>query len=178
MNQHSISQQDDQLSGLITDLGNDDGLIRQRARLQLEHLGKESILALLEALKNQNVNVRWEAVKALGEIHAPKTASALTGMLMDADTGARWTAMESLIRMGRHCLRPLLERFIKDFDSPRLREGTQHILHVLKDRHELNDLEITLFKELDKQIISPVIAAVTMATSCVLVVGNSLRLRH
>jgi hypothetical protein len=72
---------------------------------------------------------------------------------MDEETSVRWAAMESLIHMGRDSLRPILEKFIKNFDSLWLREGVHHILHVLKDRHELNEKEITLFKKLDEQCI-------------------------
>jgi HEAT repeat protein len=153
MEMQPLSYEKHQLSTLISALGDDNGLVRQRARLQLEHLGQGSIPALLEALKSPNVHVRWEAVQALGEIRDPKTAIALVNMLMDEDTGVRWGAMESLSRMGRACLHPLLESFIKNFDSLWLREGVHHILHVLKDRNKLNDRENVLFEELDKQAI-------------------------
>ena len=72
---------------------------------------------------------------------------------MDEDTGVRWGAMESLSRMGRECLHPLLESFVKNFDSLWLREGVHHILRVLKDRNKLNERENILFNELDKQTI-------------------------
>jgi HEAT repeat protein len=142
-----------QIPELVADLRDVDALKRQRARLLLVDRAQDSIPALLEALKSQNVHVRWEAVQALGEIQAPETANALCDMLVDIDIGVRWAAMESLIRLGRHSLRPVMESFIKNFDSPWLREGVHHILHVLKDRNELNDREITLFQELDKQSI-------------------------
>jgi HEAT repeat protein len=153
MDTQTTSYERHQLSNLINALGDGDGLARQRARLQLEHIGQESIPALLEALENPNTHVRWEAVRVLGEIRDPKTAAKLVKMLMDEDTGVRWGAMESLSRMGRKCLHPLLESFIKNFDSLWLREGVHHILRVLKDRHELNDRENILFDELDKQAV-------------------------
>jgi len=142
-----------QILNLITNLGDDDGLVRQRARLQLEHFGMESIPALLDALQSQNVRIRWEVVKALGELRIPETSPALTEMLMDEDTGVRWAAMEGLIRMGRAALHSVLDTFIKNFDSIWMREGVRHILRVLNDRHKLNDREIILFEELEKQII-------------------------
>ena len=146
-------QKEQPIPELIADLGSSDFLKRQRARLLLVHRDQESIPALLEALKSPNVHTRWGAVSALGEIQAPETASALTNMLMDQDTGVRWAAMESLIRMGKDSLRPILEKFIKDFDSTWLREGVRHILRVLRDRHELNEQEITLLEKLDEQFI-------------------------
>jgi hypothetical protein len=153
MNTQTTSSLNTQISYLITDLGNDHGLVRQRARLQLEHIGSESVPALLEALQSQNVHVRWEAVQALGELRIPETATAVTDLLMDEDTGVRWAAMESLIHMGRDSLRPLLDSFIKNFDSPWMREGLRHILHVFNDRQLLRDREIILFEELEKQAI-------------------------
>jgi HEAT repeat protein len=147
------SHKKNKFSKLIKAMGDEDGLVRQRARLQLEHLGQESIPVLVEALESPNVHVRWEAVQALGEIRDPKTAAALVNMLMDEDTGVRWCAMEGLSRMGRDCLHPLLESFVKNFDSLWLRKGVHHILRVLKDRNKLNEHENILFEELDKQAI-------------------------
>jgi len=141
------------ISELIDNLGEENYLKRQHARLLLVHHGDESIPALLEALQSPKVNTRLEAVKTLGEIRNSETISALIEKLMDEDTGVRWAAMESLIRNGRNTLRPLLEKFIKDFDSLWLRESTHHILRVLKDRHELSQYEITLFEKLDAQPI-------------------------
>ena len=153
MTHKNKTKKDPPISDLVEELGNLDFLTRQHARLLLAHRDQESIPALLEALKSLNVHTRWEAVSALGDIRAPETASALADMLMDQDTGVRWAAMESLIRMGRNSLRPILEKFIKNFESLRLREGVHHILRVLKDRHELNELEIILFEKLDEQSI-------------------------
>jgi hypothetical protein len=153
MNTQTTSYLKTQISHLITDLGNDNGLIRQRARLQLEHVGPESAPALLEALQSQNVHVRWEAVQALGELRIPETAAVITNLLMDEDTGVRWAAKESLIHMGRDALRPLLDSFIKNFDSPWMREGLRHILRAFNDRKLLRNRETILFEELEKQAI-------------------------
>ena len=153
MNAKIDIEKESPISELIEDLGNTNYLTRQRARLLLVHRNQEGIPALIKALNSHNVNTRWEAVQALGEIRIPETAPVLTEMLMDEDTSVRWAAMESLIRMGRDSIRPLLEKFVKDFGSLWMREGTHHILRVLKDRHELNDLEITLFEKLDEQSI-------------------------
>jgi HEAT repeat protein len=153
MKPQTKSQSKQQISELIIELGDSNFLKRQHARLLLVHHEPESIPALLETLESPNPRTRREAVNALGDIRAPETAPALTEMLLDEDTGVRWAAMESLIRMGRDALRPILEKFIQNFDSLWLREGVHHILRVFKDRHELNDLEINLFEKLDKQSI-------------------------
>ena len=138
---------------LIAELGNNDYLKRQHARLLLVHHEPESIPALLDALENPKAQIRWEAVRALGDIRNPEIAPALTDMLMDEDTGVRWASMESLIKLGRNSLRPILEKFIKEFESLWLREGVHHILRVFNDRHELREKEIVLFEKLDEQCI-------------------------
>lgn len=136
---------------LIENLGKDDFLKRQHARLLLVQRKPESISSLKRALKNPNVHTRWEAARALGDIQDPETAPELAQLLMDNDVGVRWVAMESLIRMDRDCLRPVLERFAKDFGSIWMRRGVHHILHVLRDRHELTPLEVDLFNKLDEK---------------------------
>ena len=151
MNTQNNPASEQNIQELIANLGEKDFLKRQRARLLLVDRADESVPALQEALKSQDTQTRWQAVHALGEIDAPEIIPALTDMLLDKDTGVRWAAMESLIRKGRSALRPLLEKFIKDFDSIWLREGTHHILHVFKDRHQLNQFEITLFEKLGEQ---------------------------
>jgi hypothetical protein len=144
-----------ELSTLLTDLGNENGLIRQQARLGLMHFGKKSIPVLLEALKSQNVHTRWEAVKALGDFRDPENAVALTSMLTDDDPGVRWVAMESLLQLGRACLRPVLESFVKNFNSSLLLEGVHHVLRVLEHRRLLNQRERILFKLLNKSVVPP-----------------------
>ena len=149
----SSTSQPRQISALIADLGEPHGLTRQRARLALAHIGAPAIPSLLEALTDQNGGVRLETVKVLGEIHDPSTVNALIEKLLDEETSVRWAAMESLIHTGRACLRPLLEKFVKTFDSAYLREGVHHILHVFKDRYLLTDEEMTLFEKLDQKEI-------------------------
>jgi len=153
MNKKDVSHLENRIPDLITKLGDGDELTRQHARLLLEHLDHLCIPALLNALKSANGNARRETIRVLGEIRNPQTAPALVDMLLDEDFSVRWAAMESLIRIGRDSLHPLLEKFTKNFDSPWLREGLHHILRVLKDRNELNNFEIALFDKLDKRAI-------------------------
>jgi len=152
MDTEITSQTGNQFADLIARLGDENGFVRQRARLMLVHLGRPSIPYLNDALSSPNVHIRWEAVKALGEFRGEDVAYTISLMLMDDDVGVRWVAAESLIQQDRACLRPLLEVFTKNFDSPWLREGFHHILHVFKDRNELHKEEIELFEKLNKQV--------------------------
>lgn len=153
MDIQTTSQPEDQFESLISQMGDENGLVRQRARLMLVHLGKDSIPYLRDALHSQNTHVRWEAVNALGEFNEPDVLEDLTAMLMDEDVGVRWTTAENLIQQGRDAMCPLLLSFIHNFDSPWMREGLHHILHVFKDHKLLYAEELTLFEKLDKHAI-------------------------
>ena len=153
MTSSSITSQSE-IPPLIADLGNENGLVRQRARLHLVHIGRAGIPLLLEALKSPSVRIRWETVKVLGDLRVAETAAPLTDMLLDDNTGIRWSAMEGLIHLGRTSLRPLLELFTKNFNSPIVREGLHHILHIFKDRHMLNKQETILFEKLNRMGVS------------------------
>ena len=136
---------------LIKDLGDPRDLTRQRARLLLVHFSQQSLPALLGALHENNSHTRWEAVRALGQISNPETAGELSKMMLDDDTAVRWAAMESLVNLGHDCMGPMLELFVKNFDSAWLREGVHHVLHVFRDRNQLNDVELKLFDALSEQ---------------------------
>lgn len=142
-----------EIPDLVQNLGAEDPFARQHARLILVHLGSVSIPALLEALESANTYKRWEAARALGDMQGPQITLALSNMLMDQDFSVRWVAMEGLIQHGREALPPMLEVFTKNFDSVWMREGVRHVLHVLKDRHQLRELEIKLFDILSQQAV-------------------------
>lgn len=140
-----------EISTLVEDLGSENGLIRQRARLNLAHIGKAGVPALLKALESPNVHTRWEATKVVGELRSEVAATSLANLLCDGNVNIRWAAMESLIRIGRASMRPLLEVFVKNFDSSLMREGVHHILHVFKDMDMLTEQETILFEKLNEE---------------------------
>ena len=105
--------------------------VREGARHALVAMGKEAVPALIEALKDKNSLMRWEAAKALGEIADPETAPVLVKALEDEDFDIRWLAAEGLIRMNIRGLKPLLEALEHRGDSPWLREGAHHVFHDL-----------------------------------------------
>ena len=119
----------------------------------LVHRGEASIPALLETLKSPNAQKRWEVVRALGDIQTPAAPPAPCNTLLDKEFSVRWAATEGLVKSGRESLRPMLELFLKEFDSVWLREGVHHVLRVLKDRHQLRPPEIKLFEALDQHNI-------------------------
>lgn len=138
---------------LCTHLSDSDARLRHEARELLVGKGEPAVHVLLQKLADPDWRVRWEAVKALGELSggAPSNPAAqaeeremldaLVNMLNDDDTSVRWAAMDSLIHLGRSCVRPLLESLTRDFGSARLREGAYHVLHTLLARGMLTGLE-------------------------------------
>jgi hypothetical protein len=106
---------------------------RAEARNRLLILGRAAIPALLSALRDPSGAVRWQAAKALSQIHDPDTAADLMNAIEDEDFGVRWLAAEGLIAMGPASLEALLQGLIACFDSNRMREGAHHVLHALVD---------------------------------------------
>jgi len=137
---------------LFSNLGNENPITREQARIGLLNMGEESIPVLKKALDSNNVNRRMEAAKALGTYHTRQTNQYLAKTLMDDNFGVRWIAMQGLINQGRDALNPVLEEFVKHFDSVRLGEGVHHVLHVLKEQKKLNEHEIRFFKDLERHL--------------------------
>jgi len=119
------------MSALVADLGSKDGLVRVRARKCLVAIGSRAVSPLIEALANPKEVVRWEAAKALGQIHDPAAAQALVGALDDEMFDVRWLAAEGLSAIGCKALVPLLQELGKHPEKVWLRGGAHHVLRNL-----------------------------------------------
>jgi hypothetical protein len=118
---------------LAAGLGDPNSRKRGEAREQLLALERAAIPALLSALTDPSGGVRWQAAKALSQIHDPDTATDLMNAMEDDDFGVRWLAAEGLIAMGRASLEAVLQGLISCFGSIRMREGAHHVLHAMVD---------------------------------------------
>jgi hypothetical protein len=118
---------------LASGLADYDSRKRAEVRNDLMGLGKAALPVLLSALTDSSTYVRWQAAKALSQIHNPETAPDLVNAMEDKDFGVRWLAAEGLIAMGPDCLEIVLRGLRLNFSSLRMREGVQHILHALAD---------------------------------------------
>jgi HEAT repeat protein len=123
---------------LMAALSNKDGMQRQRARFALIEMGKSAVPHLIEALKDDHQQVRWEAAKALGSLNDPGAAPALVEALMDESSEIRWLAAEALIALREQAVAPLLLALEKHFKSVWLRDGAHHVLHDLKEYQLIN----------------------------------------
>jgi len=63
---------------------------------------------LIAALKDEDVNVRWPAARALGEIKDTRAIKPLIAALKDAEWIVREAAAEALIKIGAPAVEPLI----------------------------------------------------------------------
>jgi HEAT repeat protein len=157
MSKATIGKQIDQstVESLIKTLGDEDGLVRHRARLSLVEMGHPVVPFLIDALQDDSDHRRWEAAKALSQIGDPAAAPALVGVLEDENFGVRWLAAEGLIAAGYEGLTPLLEALVRHSDSAWLREGAHHVLRTLAGDHGLHSELAAVLSALDD--VEPVI---------------------
>jgi HEAT repeat protein len=136
-------------SPLIALLGHEKGWVRHHARELLVAMGESAVDDLMEALKNKNEDVRWEAAKALGQIGDVRAANALVKVLNDKNFGIRWLAAEALIRMGYDALNPLLLELMEHPDALWLRQGAHHVLNDLVKKRGFSKQVIPLLDALE-----------------------------
>jgi len=117
------------MDDLITDLSSKDSITRIKARESLVSSRRRAVPPLLKALSSKDQWVRWEAAKALSQIHDPSSVEGLVSALRDKMFDVRWLAAEGLIAIGRKSLVPLLRALIDNPDSVEIREGAHHVLH-------------------------------------------------
>lgn len=137
---------DAELAALTRDLEDRSSSVRLHARQALVDIGTPAVAALEQELSSPIDDARWEAAKALCEIHAPETAPALVRRLDDDKFSVRWLAAEALIAMGRDAIIPLLKALVRRSESVWLRQGAHHVLR-------------TLYKSRPDPVLQPVLAA-------------------
>jgi HEAT repeat protein len=127
----TVGVKEPSMETLINTLSTHKDKAREGARHTLVAMGKAAVPSLIEALRNKNTLMRWEAAKAVGEIGDPETAPILVKALEDEEFDVRWLAAEGLIKMNIKALKPLLEALEHRGDSVLLLEGAHHVFHDL-----------------------------------------------
>lgn len=127
-----MSKKKQDISALINDLSNKDGIKRHKARIALVEIGELSVEPLVKALNDRSQTARWESAKALGQIMDPRSVDALVKALQDRLFDVRWLAAEALIYIGQESVKPLLQAIVDYPDSELIREGAHHVLHDLR----------------------------------------------
>jgi HEAT repeat protein len=73
-----------------------------------------AVAPLLGALKNENKDVRWGSIKALGDIKDPRAAAPLIALLTDPTWEIRWISASSLGKLNDRQAVPPLIKALKD----------------------------------------------------------------
>jgi len=128
------SQRAPDVDTLVAALHSRSGAVRQRAREALVYAGKPAVDLLIEALRESDHQVQWEAAKALGTIADPAAAPALANQLDHTDFSVRWLAAEGLVSIGQEALRPTLKILAERGADGSIRSGAHHVLHGLGER--------------------------------------------
>ncbi|WP_334810266.1 HEAT repeat domain-containing protein [Nostoc sp.] len=93
---------DSKIAPLIEKLIDNDAHIRSLAADALVNIGSPAVPSLIEALKNQDINLRWHAASVLGDLgaEAAPAVSALSAALQDEDGQVRLYATLALGNIG------------------------------------------------------------------------------
>src|ERR1039457_4280543 len=113
---------------LISDLNSKDSRVHVKARLCLLTMGEAAIPCLVQALEDDNREIRWEAAKIMAELRLPALAPILTRGLENSDPDVRWLSAEGLLALGKDALQPLLASLVEKPKSTMLLQGAHHIL--------------------------------------------------
>jgi HEAT repeat protein len=134
---------------ILSHLSDWDPRSRHEARKKLVSLGEAVLPLLIDQLSAKDWHIRWEAVKALGEMKNPLAIGAILPVLQDDDIGVRWAAMGALITLGRVVIEPLLLALTEHFQSARLRHAAHHILASFHSKKLLTTIEVEVLRALE-----------------------------
>lgn len=123
------------LMELVTQLGDQDGTKRQRARETLAVIGEAAIPQLVDLLQNPVDRLRWEGAKALTEIPDAAAMPGLVSLLGDPKSEVRWLAATALIRIGNRSVPLVLQSLTEHADSKGLREASHRVFNDLSERN-------------------------------------------
>ncbi|MCB2207251.1 MAG: HEAT repeat domain-containing protein [Bacteroidetes bacterium] len=106
-------------------------------------------------LHSEDLIIRKSAIKVVESIADNSSIPEMIRMLEDRESEIRWIAGETLINIGRSCIKPLLKALVEGGSSYYLQQGARHVLVELvsqkNDSKELKQL-VTLLKS---EIILP-----------------------
>ncbi len=118
----------DAVSALLHALPGSDEQQGSQIFLALVNLGHVAVPGLLEASQSSSSWIRWQSIRALGEIHDGRAFTRLVHGLTDVDHGVAWMSAKSLAPFGRECILPVL-RLLTTADMTRwLAETASYVL--------------------------------------------------
>lgn len=115
----------------------------------LVRLGSLAVPALLQKSKSRSAHIRWNCVRALGEIHDRRALPVLVDALQDDDHSVAWMAAKGLAQFGKDSLRPLVELLMSASMTPWLAETASYVLNSYARRNsEAKDILEPLMKRM------------------------------
>ncbi|RKD87789.1 HEAT repeat domain-containing protein [Mangrovibacterium diazotrophicum] len=125
------------LESLLEQLLNEDAHERHTAREKLVAIGERVLEPVGSLLDHPKHLYRWEALKVMSLIGAPKSIPAFIAALEDEKGDIQWLAADGLIRTGKHAIKPLLKAIRENDRSVLLLHGAHHVFSELRDQKEL-----------------------------------------
>ena len=120
------------VDGLVQQLGENDGVTRERARRSLVTLGASAVEPLLVALKSKKSRVRYEAAMCLRDLSDRHAIDGLVEALADRTFEVRWVSAEALITIGRAVVPAVLRALMETRVPPGCATGAGTCLSPLR----------------------------------------------
>lgn len=95
-------------------------------------IGHAAVPALLERCNSSSAWIRWQCIRALGEICGSRALSALIEALRDTDHAVAWVAAKGVVKYGKQALSPLLHLLMTTDTSRWLIETASYVLSDLE----------------------------------------------
>jgi hypothetical protein len=148
---------------LVAKLQSRDRKERRIAMYKLAGIGKPAECVLCQFANHPDADVRHDVADLLGSIADPAAIPVLIDMLEDSAYAVRWRASESLVKMKREVVRPLLEELKKKerFSSRYFLDGTRHVFRKLQEQGHIGPSAVILdaFDAVATDITIPMTAA-------------------
>jgi HEAT repeat protein len=156
----------DMMRHYISELGSQNGLRRQHARLAMVAIGEPAIDILAVLAMHPQYVIRWEAVQALSQMKNAVTAPLLINALEDEYQSIRWVATHGLIALGKKGLIALLEVLSSYKLTGILRHGACYVIKEISKRYHLSGVEdlIANLDDTNKYFVLPINARSVMNT--------------
>jgi HEAT repeats len=101
----------------------------------LVRLGSLAVPALIQKSKSKSAHIRWNCVRALGEIHNRRALPVLVDALQDDDHSVAWMAAKGLAQFGKDSLQPVLELLMGASMTPWLAETASYVFNSYARRN-------------------------------------------
>lgn len=97
-------------------------------------IGHAAVPALLERCTSNSAWIRWQCIRALGEICGSRALPALVEALRDSDHAVAWVAAKGVVKYGKQALSPVLHLLMTTDTSRWLIETASYILRDIEAR--------------------------------------------